>query len=111
MLAALKTEESARYAITIGKFSGVPLFFRTEATRLDETLAASELNLQIALETWQTQPLTAYEQLLEAQSQASEALRKAWTLISYVFAILIGTLIAILVAASFILRQRSKSAK
>jgi hypothetical protein len=111
VLAALKTEEDARYAITIGKFSGVPLFFGTDATRLDETLAASELNLQIALETWQTQPLNAHEQLLEAQSQAAEAIRKAWTLISYAFAIFIGTLIAILAAASLVLRQRSKSFK
>lgn len=111
VLAALKTEENARYAITIGKFSGVPLFFRTDATRLDETLAASELNMQIALETWQTQPLIAHEQLLEAQSQATEAVRKAWTLISYAFAIFIGTLMAILAAASLVLRQRSKSVR
>lgn len=111
VLAALKTEGNARYAITIGEFSGVPLFFRTDATSLDETLAASELNLQIALETWQTQPLIAHEQLLEAQSQAAEAIRKAWTLISYAFAIFIGTLMAILAATSLILRQRSKSVK
>jgi len=111
VLAALKTEGNARYAITIGEFSGVPLFFRTDATSLDETLAASELNLQIALETWQTQPLIAHEQLLEAQSQAAEAIRKAWTLISYAFAIFIGTLMAILAVASLILRQRSKSVK
>jgi len=111
VLAALKTEGNARYAITIGKFSGVPLFFRTDATRLDETLAASELNMQNALETWQTQPLIAQEQLLEAQSQAAEAVWKAWTLISYAFAILIGTLMAILAATSLILRQRSKSVK
>ncbi|HUW49265.1 MAG TPA: transglutaminase-like domain-containing protein [Patescibacteria group bacterium] len=111
VLAALKTEENARYAITIGKFSGVPLFFRTDATRLDETLAASELNMQNALETWQTQPLTAHEHILEAQSQAAEAMRKAWTLVSYAFVIFIGTLIAILAAASLMLRQRSKSAK
>jgi hypothetical protein len=109
--AALKTEENARHAITIGKFSGVPLFFRTDAIRLDETLAASELNMQNALETWQTQPLTAHEQLLEAQSQAAEAIRKTWTLISYAFAIFIGTLMAILAAASLVLRQRSKSVK
>ena len=111
VLAALKTEENARYAITIGKFSGVPLFFRTDATRLDETLAASELNMQNALETWQTQPLIAHEHILEAQSQAAEAIRKAWTLISYAFAIFIGTLMAILAAASLVLRQRSKSVK
>jgi hypothetical protein len=111
VLASLKTEENARYAITVGKFCGVPLFFRTDATRLEETLAASELNLQIALETWQTQPLNAHEQLLEAQNRAAEAVRKAWTLISYVFAIFIGTLVAILAATSFILRQRSKSVK
>lgn len=111
VLAALKTEGNARYAIIIGKFSGVPLFFRTDATRLDETLAASELNMQNALETWQTQPLTAHEHILEAQSQAAEAVRKAWTLVSYAFAIFIGTLIAILAAASLALRQRSKSVK
>ena len=109
--ATLKTEENARYAITIGKFSGVPLFFRTDATRLDETLAAGELNMQNALETWQTQPLIAHAQLLEAQSQAAKAVRKAWTLISYAFAIFIGTLTAILAATSLMLRQRSKSVK
>lgn len=110
VLAALKTEENARYAITIGKFSGVPLFFRTDATRLDETLAASELNMQNALETWQTQPLTAHEHIIEAQRQADEVLHKGWMLISYALVVFIGTLMGILAATSLLLRrQRSKA--
>jgi hypothetical protein len=106
-LAAVKTVNEARSAVATSRFLGVPVFFGSEAARVDHDLAASELSLQEALENWQTQPQTARAQILEAQSRGEEALRGAWMLVSYVFAIFIGTLMAIIMVAYLLVRRWS----
>ena len=106
-LAAVKTVNEARSAVATSRFLGVPVFFGSEAARVDQDLAASELSLQEALENWQTQPQIARAQILEAQSRGEEALRGAWMLVSYVFAIFIGALIAIIMVAYLLVRRWS----
>jgi hypothetical protein len=106
-LAAVKTVNEARSAVATSRFLGVPVFFGPEAARVDHDLAASELSLQEALENWQTQPQTARAQILEAQSRGEEALRGAWMLVSYVFAMFIGALMAIIMVAYLLVRRWS----
>jgi hypothetical protein len=106
-LAAVKTVNEARSAVATSRFLGVPVFFGSEAARVDQDLAASELSLQEALENWQTQPQTARAQILEAQSRGEEALRRAWMLVSYVFAMFIGALMAIIMVAYLLVRRWS----
>jgi transglutaminase-like putative cysteine protease len=110
MLTAVKTLGAARFAVAIGKALGIPLLFRTDSASVEQTLAASELNMQNALDQWQTQPLTAHEHIVEAQRQADEVLHNGWMLISYALVVFIGTLMGILAATSLLLRrQRSKA--
>jgi len=110
MLTAVKTLGAARFAVAIGKALGIPLLFRTESAFVEQILAATELNMQNALDQWQTQPLTAHEHIVEAQSQTDEVLHKEWMLISYALTVFIGTLMGILVATSLLIRrQRSKA--
>jgi hypothetical protein len=109
-LTAVKTVNEARSAVTTSRFLGVPLFFGSEAALVDQDFAASELSLQEALENWQTQPQTARAQMLEAQSRGEEALRGAWMLVSYVFAMFIGALIAIIIVAYLLVRRWSNKA-
>jgi len=110
MLTAVKTLGAARFAVAIGKALGIPLLFRTESAFVEQTLAATELNMQNALDQWQTQPLTAHEHIVEAQSQTDEVLHKEWMLISYALTVFIGTLMGILAATSLLIRrQRSKA--
>ena len=110
-LTAVESVNEARSAVTTSRFLGVPVFFGSEAARVDQTLAASELNLQEALENWETQPQTARSQILEAQSGGEEALRSAWMLVSYVFAMFIGALMAIIIVAYLVVRRRSNKAE
>jgi hypothetical protein len=106
-LTAVETVNEARSAVATSRFLGVPVFFGSEAARVDQDLASSELSLQEALENWQTQPQTARSQILEAQSGGEEALRGAWMLVSYVFAMFIGALMTIIIVAYLLVRRRS----
>jgi len=106
-LAAVKTVNEARSAVATSRFLGVPVFFGSESALVDQDFAASELSLQGALENWQTQPQTAWAQILEAQSRGEEALRGAWMLVSYVFAMFIGALMAIIMVAYLLVRRWS----
>ncbi len=110
-LAAVKTVNEGRSAVATSRFLGGPVFFGSEAARVDHDLAASELSLQEALENWQIQPQTARAQILEAQSRGEEALRGAWMLVSYVFAMFIGALMAIIMVAYLLFRRRSNKAE
>jgi hypothetical protein len=109
-LAAVKTVNEARSAVATSRFLGVPVFFGSEAARVDQDLAASQLSLQEALENWQTEPQTARAQILEAQSRGEGALRGAWMLVSYVFAMLIGALLTITMVAYLLVRRWSNKA-
>jgi hypothetical protein len=106
-LRAVETVNEARSAVATSRFLGVPVFFGSEAALVNHDLAASELSLREALENWQTQPQTARAQILEAQSRGEEALRGAWMLVSYVFAMFIGALIAIIMVAYLLVRRWS----
>jgi len=106
-LTAVKTVNEARSAVATSRFLGVSLFFGSEAALVDHDFAASELSLQEALENWQTQPQIARAQILEAQSRGEEALRGAWMLVSYVFAMFIGALMAIIMVAYLLVRRWS----
>jgi hypothetical protein len=105
---AVKTIGQARLAITVGRFSGIPIIFHSEAQRVEQLFAASEMSLQTALQKWNENMAAARSFVSEALAEANEASQKAWTLVTYVFALFIGTLVASLSIAYLLFRRYTK---
>jgi hypothetical protein len=103
--AAVKAIGQTRLAITVGRFSGIPIIFHSEAERVEQLFATSEMSLQVALQKWTENMPEARSFTSKALVEANEASKKAWTLVTYAFALFIGTLIAFL-SIAYLLFQR-----
>jgi hypothetical protein len=105
---AIKTIGQTRLAITVGRFSGIPIIFHSEAQRVEQLFAASEMSLQTALQKWNENMTATRSFISEALAEANEASQKAWTLVTYAFALFIGTLLASLSIAYLLFRRYTK---
>lgn len=102
---AVSTISEARLPVSIEKLLGMPNIFQSEATEVDQNILLSEISLQNAMQLWIENPESVQSHLLDAQIKGQEASQKAWKLVGYAFAMLIGALVAVIVVTSLLVRR------
>ena len=102
---AVSIISKARLPVSIEKLLGMPNIFRSEATQVDQDMLLSEISLQNAMQLWIENPESVQSHLLDAQIKGEEASQRAWKLVGYAFAMLIGALVAVISVTSLLVRR------
>jgi hypothetical protein len=104
-LEAVKTINRARLPVTIEKLLGMPYILQSETAEADLAILESEMNLQNAMRLWVENSASAESYVLNAKAKGEEASQKAWRLVAYAFAVLIGALTAVLLVTSVLVKR------
>jgi len=101
--------KQAKFALFLAKVFGATLIFSPEATKAEQTLLESQINLQNAIDFWKDLPQIAQLNVADALESAEEAANCAWMLIVKTLILLISiSTVIMLIVLVFMKRYKSK---
>jgi len=95
----------------LGKIFGTALMFRSEVENTEQTLNEGQIQLQAAIESWNTSPQIAQSEALNALETADASARNATFLVAQAFTVIIAVLMAIAIISLIIIRHLTKQKK
>ncbi len=95
----------AKSAAFLQKSLGMPIIFPSKAADVDQTLSDSKVQLQNAIETWNSDPQLAQSQIASAFENAQSALHEAGMLVVYAFAMLVGISLGSILIILFVMKS------
>jgi len=97
-----------KFTIFLVKALGATLIFTSEALDIEQNLLDSQINLQKAIDSWNTAPQVAEANASEALKYAEHASQGAWMLIAKMFILLISIFAITIVCMLFFIKRRSR---
>jgi hypothetical protein len=106
VIQAVQTINQGEQAVFIEKLLGMPMLFSAEAQDAEHALFESRIHLQDALGNWEADPKAVQSAILESISDGEVTVHTALALVGYAFIISISVLLAVLLAALFLMKRQ-----
>ncbi|MGQ9538499.1 MAG: transglutaminase-like domain-containing protein [Candidatus Bathycorpusculaceae bacterium] len=108
IVTAVQKTKQAELGVFLGKIFGANLIFSSETQRIVQEISESKIQVQNAVDYWETSPKIAQSDVVYALERAEKAVNDAWMLIVKLFALYISVPLALVLISLIFTAQFPK---